>query len=41
MKKILRKIAIKNTEKAFTAMNHFQSKMPKILMNKIEEKKSK
>nr|DAO97765.1 MAG TPA: hypothetical protein [Caudoviricetes sp.]DAT69610.1 MAG TPA: hypothetical protein [Caudoviricetes sp.]DAT69677.1 MAG TPA: hypothetical protein [Caudoviricetes sp.] len=31
-------IAIKNTEKAFTAMNHFQPKLPKALLKKIEEK---
>lgn len=41
MKKFLKKIAIKNTEKAFTAMSHFQPKMPKILMDKIKEDKTK
>lgn len=41
MKNLLKKLAMNNTEKAFTAMNHFQPKMPKALKAKIESKKSK
>lgn len=39
MKNLLKKIAVKSTEKAFTAMNVYQPKMPKVLEKKIEEKK--
>ena len=39
MKNLLKKLAIKNVEKAFTIMGHFQPKMPKILEKKISEKK--
>lgn len=41
MKNLLKKLAMNNTEKAFTAMQHFQPKMPKALKAKIESKKSK
>ena len=39
MKKILKEIALKNTEKAFTIMSHYQPKMPKILKEKLEKNK--
>ena len=39
MKKILKQIAFKNTEKAFTIMQHYQPKMPKILKEKLEKNK--
>ena len=39
LKKILKFIANKNTEKAFTAMQHYQPKLPKALMEKIEKNK--
>lgn len=39
MKKFLKKIAIKNTEKAFTAMKIYQPKLPKLLKQKIENNK--
>lgn len=39
MKKLLKSIAIKNTEKAFTAMKVYQPKLPKLLKEKIENNK--
>lgn len=39
MKNTLKKIANKNTEKAFTSMFVYQPKLPKALKNKIESKK--
>ena len=39
MKKILKLIAFKNTEKAFTIMEHYNPKMPKILKEKLEKNK--
>lgn len=39
MKKILKGISSKMTEKAFTSMSVYQPKLPKALKNKIESKK--
>lgn len=39
MKKILKLIAFKNTEKAFTIMEYYNPKMPKILKEKLEKNK--
>lgn len=39
MKNILKTIANKYTEKAFTIMGHYQPKMPKILKEKLEKNK--
>lgn len=39
MKKVLKFIAFKNTEKAFTIMEYYNPKMPKILKNKLEKNK--
>lgn len=39
MKEILKRIALRNTEKAFTIMSHYQPKMPKILKEKLEKNK--
>jgi hypothetical protein len=41
LKTILKKIAIKHTEKAFTIMNNYQPKMPKILRDKIASERDK
>ena len=39
MKNLLKKIALNSTEKAFTFMEHYQPKMPKILKEKLEKNK--
>ena len=39
VKEILKKMAVGKTEKAFTEWQHYSPKMPKILVEKIEEKK--
>lgn len=39
MKSLLKIIANKYTEKAFTIMGHYQPKMPKILKEKLEKNK--
>lgn len=39
MKSLLKIIANKYTEKAFTIMGHYQLKMPKILKEKLEKNK--
>ena len=39
MKNLLKKIALNSTEKAFTFMEHYNPKMPKILKEKLEKNK--
>lgn len=39
MKNLLKSLALKSNEKAFTFMGVYQPKLPKALKNKIESKK--
>nr|DAE24525.1 MAG TPA: AgrD [Siphoviridae sp. ctyvQ1] len=41
MKNILKKIAEKSVENAFTTLNHYQPKMPDSLMEKIQVENKK
>lgn len=41
MKNILKKIAEKSVENAFTTLNHYQPKLPNSLMEKIQEENKK
>lgn len=41
MKKFLKKFADKKVENAFTAWRAFSPEMPKVLKEKVEEKKEK
>lgn len=39
IKKILKKMVLKDYEKSFTALGHYQPKMPKALKASIDKKK--
>ena len=41
MKNFVKKIAEKATVESFTFLNHYQPKMPKSLMAKVEDKNKK